>query len=1157
MFGTVTGVNGWRWRAVASVAVLVATGLPGVPIASVVAEHRAPSSSGPDVVTIDLSGPVPEVIVTEAGDPLPVDTGDPMVVSEPERTFVPFAPVGSPAAPDPLADRLYHLDVVRAPDVWADGVDGTGVTIAVLDTGVWGIDVTVDASIDFTGVTDALLSHGNNVASAAASALDDGVGGAGVAPGAHVLSAKVCSPLSCDLSDVARAVLWAVDHGADVINMSLGGGGSSPVLDAAIGWAVEQGVTVVAAAGNSSCSAEYDDNCNPDYDNVNFPAANRDVIAVTATDATDVSPYWTSKGRRSIVAAPGDDLWFSAGGLYGTMGSGTSFSSPVVAGIVALTVEAEPALLPEQRQLAVMLGARTPTAATIRPLPREWYYGAGVADAVGAVEWSHRLADADAAGGSTLSAVSTATGFDLSWDAVPGATYEVITMPAPAYPITTAATTHTLTGLEPGRTYAIAVVAHTSLGEQFVGSALAEPGPTPAAPIVTSASVASATGAVSVTVSNQPATPVVLSATLDGRPIGRSTPYNGTAWFTVDRPTPNGAVLEVAYELVAGGRGPTTTRTLTSNPSMFVPPVGRIRSSSSGGVSTLSWDPVPSSGGGDTITYRVTANGWSYALGDWDRHDVTTSSPSLTLPLRLGVSYSVGVSAISSSRGWSAATSSSFLPLPDKPPPPELLSAGWDPAYLRLRVVPPSGVTPDVYVVTSTSQFPFAATATDNGDGTATVLVARHALALYTPTSTPRRVCLASDVYLDAGGSQRMGDYSNGLSFNPDVPAVTDHGPCGTIGAPLDVVVPPTTDPPTTTPPTTSPPPTTDPPTTTVPEPPRFEPITPTRFADTRESTRITAGGVLRVDVSERGDSSAVVINLTAVGAARAGFLTAWSCRGVRPGVSTVNYTAGSVDANAAFVEVDDGSLCVYSSQAVDVVVDVTGVFHGESASFTPLTPARLLDTRSTDQRLDARSTIEVQVAGRGEVPDGAHAVTINLTAVAPGNGFLTVWPCDEARPFTSNLNTATGDTRPNAATVKLSADGRLCVFSSSATDVVVDVNGWWGDDGAHRYEAVEPTRVLDTRDPGLASMAAGETRRVFVADAAAAAVNITVVNPERGGFVTAWPCGPMPLASSANFTAGMVRPNAAAVALAPSGELCLFASAATDVVVDLAGVWR
>ena len=115
------------------------------------------------------------------------------------------------------------------------------------------------------------------------------------------MSAKVCSGTTCTTDDIARGIVWSVTAGADVINLSLGGPANA-VVERAVAWARDQGVIVVAAAGNDSCDPDHVTNCNADFDNVAYPAAYPGVVAVTATDADGRSPVWTSKGRRSSIA---------------------------------------------------------------------------------------------------------------------------------------------------------------------------------------------------------------------------------------------------------------------------------------------------------------------------------------------------------------------------------------------------------------------------------------------------------------------------------------------------------------------------------------------------------------------------------------------------------------------------------------------------------------------------------------------------------------------------------------------------------------------------------------------------------------------------------------------------------------------------------------
>ncbi len=226
----------------------------------------------------------------------------------------------------------------------------------------------------------------------------------------------------------------------------------------------------------------------------------------------------------------------------------------------------------------------------------------------------------------------------------------------------------------------------------------------------------------------------------------------------------------------------------------------------------------------------------------------------------------------------------------------------------------------------------------------------------------------------------------------------------------------------------------------------RLTPRTPDRLADTRETGRPS---VLRLDVPlpAASDATAVVLNLTATGASRGGFLTAYPCGGPVPVVSNLNFGTAETVAGAAYVPLgDDGDVCVFSNvQAdVDIVVDLTGVFGPIGAlAFTSAVPTRTYDTRDgTGGWLPVHGggqTTDVRVA-----PPGAAAVTGTLTMVAPaGPGFLTAFGCGDVPP-TSNVNGPRAGVLANSVTVGLASAGRLCVRSSVASQVVFDTTGWW-----------------------------------------------------------------------------------------------------------------
>ena len=211
-----------------------------------------------------------------------------------------------------------------------------------------------------------------------------------------------------------------------------------------------------------------------------------------------------------------------------------------------------------------------------------------------------------------------------------------------------------------------------------------------------------------------------------------------------------------------------------------------------------------------------------------------------------------------------------------------------------------------------------------------------------------------------------------------------------------------------------------------------------------------------------------------------------------------------------------------------------------------------------------------VPVVGRGGVPlVSASAVAVNVTVTnANSAGFLTVWPCGEPMPLASTLNYATGDTVANGAIAKLGSSGDICLYSYSATHVIVDVNGWFP--AGAELNPLTPSRLADTRpggstvDGSLAgtnTVGANATLVVPVAgrggvgaSATSAALNITVTATQNAGFLTVWPCGEaMPNASSLNYGPGDTRANSVITKLGSDGDVCVFASAPTQLLVDVA----
>gem|GEM_PF-1705677 len=433
--------------------------------------------------------------------------------------------------------------------------------------------------------------------------------------------------------------------------------------------------------------------------------------------------------------------------------------------------------------------------------------------------------------------------------------------------------------------------------------------------------------------------------------------------------------------------------------------------------------------------------------------------------------------------------------------------------------------------------------------------------------------------------------------------AWTDYGSIGTYTVDVETATPSPTAPPETAPPATPP----APPTTVEPEVqsqsqalpaagPGFVALSPARLLDTRpggetldgegagEGVR-AAGQVTRLRVTGRGgvpaDAAAVVLNVAVTGSTSGGFVTAWPCGLARPLASSLNHAAGQTISNAVTVAVGDGGhVCLATFASSHLVVDVTGALRG-APGFVALTPARLLDTRSTGATVDgafaglgasaAGQVTVLPVAGRGGVPADATAVVLNVAVTeAQAPGYVTVWPCGAPRPMTSSLNHAGGQTISNAVTAAVGAGGSICVFTHAGTHLVVDVAG------AHRagggLHALLPARLADTRpasaggatvdgmDAGAGPLAAGEVLRVPVrgrggvpSGAQAVVLNVAVTGSSAPGFVTAWPCDrPRPLASALNHAAGETISNSVSVAASADGYVCVFSYAPTHLVVDV-----
>jgi hypothetical protein len=238
-----------------------------------------------------------------------------------------------------------------------------------------------------------------------------------------------------------------------------------------------------------------------------------------------------------------------------------------------------------------------------------------------------------------------------------------------------------------------------------------------------------------------------------------------------------------------------------------------------------------------------------------------------------------------------------------------------------------------------------------------------------------------------------------------------------------------------------------------------YEALSPSRLIDTRvTSTPFHNGEVRPVQIAGvagvPADATAVVANVTATHTGSAGLLSVFPAGGTRPSTSTLNFDAGEVASNRVVVGLSGGKLSVYTQATrTDVLIDVVGSFrpHATGALFTPLAPARLLDTRSavgvkTRTPAASGSTTVLSVTGRGGVPAGAKAVVMTVTTTGTtSNGFVTGWSGDATRPEVSDVNSWTGHTVSNLGVFQLSKTGTISLYDGGGSSHLIgDVVGFF-----------------------------------------------------------------------------------------------------------------
>lgn len=259
---------------------------------------------------------------------------------------------------DPAFERQWALPAIRAPEAW-DTTTGDAIVIAILDTGVSPTHLDLKRKLLpgadlFGGDADPRddEGHGTMMAGIAAADSDNGAGVAGVCWGCTILPVKVLSRRGVgDDATIAAGIRYAVDHGARIISMSLGGPNDSAVLREAVAYAAERNVLIVAASGNEPGMATPR----------SYPAAYPSVLAVGAITSKDQPAPFSTGGDYVKISAPGVGVWSTlwqrlVGDTYGPI-DGTSAATPQVAGAAALVLSARPDLTAAQAAEVLQIAA--------------------------------------------------------------------------------------------------------------------------------------------------------------------------------------------------------------------------------------------------------------------------------------------------------------------------------------------------------------------------------------------------------------------------------------------------------------------------------------------------------------------------------------------------------------------------------------------------------------------------------------------------------------------------------------------------------------------------------------------------------------------------------------------------------------------------------
>lgn len=352
------------------------------------------------------------------------------------------------------------------------------------------------------------------------------------------------------------------------------------------------------------------------------------------------------------------------------------------------------------------------------------------------------------------------------------------------------------------------------------------------------------------------------------------------------------------------------------------------------------------------------------------------------------------------------------------------------------------------------------------------------------------------------------------------------------------------------------------------------------RALDTRApgKSKLAPGQKLTIDLTDQywptsWDASAIVLNVTAVGATGSGYLSLGPNDRPQPGSSSLNYVPDAAVPNVVTVPVgNDFKIAIWNSPGgapVDLVIDIEGEYTPRYTDrYAPLPPSRIMDSRlgvgvptgkiasHCDFSIPSPRT-KLKVRGVNGVPDDATSVILTVIVTEPDqDGNLAVRGGGSRNG--SNLNFKIGQTVSNQVIARIADDGTIDFCSNAGSQhIIADLFGYYGPSGEHLFVATDPTRVLDTRiSPGKLAPYSRLAFGGLPAGATGAVLNVTATETTADGFLAAYPGGTeRPFVSTVTFAAGQTVADHAIVPVGTDGTVNLYNhNGDTHAVVDSPG---